>query len=310
MKSHEETSKADFLRSIARMYYVLGMNQQQIAQKLNIGRSSVARFLAEARDSGIVEIKINGISNSSRELELEDALRSRYKLRDVIVAKHNLLQNFCVVAASYIQSILPYSGIISIGGGTTLHAIGQHLKESAVYNDLQCVQSTGIFSEAVPSTAVVQIWASNLGASPVYLSVPGIVANPEIRKILLQDPMFLQAQQILKNADMCLFGIGTVPQLMEHDQAFSTVRPYEDKIKNNCVGDICFHFYDENGDFCLPEVSDCVFGLSQIDFLRIPVRIAAAIGEEKVPAIRGALTGRLLNVLLTDAPTAQMLLDS
>lgn len=309
MNATDLNSKADFLRSIARMYYNLGLNQNQIAQRFQIGRSSVARFLAEARECGIVEIKIADDSDATRDTEMEIALRNRYKLRDAIVARNTNSQNYFAESAAYIQSILPYSGIIAIGGGTTLHSIGTYLKTSTMYSGLQCIQSTGIHSEAVPSTAVVQTWASNLGAQPVYLSVPGIVASPEMRSLLLQDSMFLNGLEIMRQADLCFFGIGSISQLLSASRSNPLVMAHEQKIQQECVGDIYFHFYNEKGDFCLPEVSNFVLGLSQMDFLRIPIRVASAVGKAKVEAIRAALVGRLANILLTDSNTAMYLLN-
>lgn len=308
LPTKEVTSKVDLLCSVSRMYYTLGMNQQAIAQKLNISRSSVARFLSEAREYGIVEIKVKGIDDSTRNAKIEDALRTKYKMKEVVVVANVSQRVFLEVSAAYLMSILPYDGIVAIGGGATLYSIMQHLRPAGPRNKLMCMQATGVLSEAVPSTAVVQSCAENLSAIPSYINLPGIVSDTGIRQQLIRESMFDMHYKSLKKADICICGVGETDQFMEKNIGSSVLNPYWDKIKNNCVGDVCFHLFDKNGDFCMPEISECVCGLSIEDFLKIPVRIAAATGENKVAAIRAALTGRLINILLTDIKTAQGLI--
>ena len=56
------------LLAAARLYYLQGRSQAEVAQALGTSRSNVSRMLAEAQRQGIVEIKINdpgGRSSSS-----------------------------------------------------------------------------------------------------------------------------------------------------------------------------------------------------------------------------------------------------
>ncbi len=52
-----------------------------------------------------------------------------------------------------------------------------------------------------------------------------------------------------------------------------------------------------------------VLGIELPAFLAIPRRVAVAGGPEKVPAIRAALAGGLVNVLVSDEDTARALLE-
>lgn len=74
-----------FLEQIARMYYILDLNQQQIAEQLGIGRSSVARFLNEARKKGVVHFQIDSDSDSYRCQPLERKLLKKTQLKDCVV---------------------------------------------------------------------------------------------------------------------------------------------------------------------------------------------------------------------------------
>ena len=50
-------------------------------------------------------------------------------------------------------------------------------------------------------------------------------------------------------------------------------------------------------------------GITIEDLLNTPIRIGIAYGLEKVKAIRGAIKGKLINVLITDDKTAKEVLE-
>ena len=62
----------------ARMYFLDGRSQDEVAKALGTSRSNVSRMLTAARAQGIVEIRVH--DQTSREKELENALRERFAL--------------------------------------------------------------------------------------------------------------------------------------------------------------------------------------------------------------------------------------
>src|SRR4029079_11007204 len=72
------------LVAAARLYYLQGRSQAEVAEQLRTSRSNVSRMLTEAQKLGIVEIRVN--DPTGREYELEDELKATFGLRDVRVA--------------------------------------------------------------------------------------------------------------------------------------------------------------------------------------------------------------------------------
>ncbi len=107
-KSVEKVTKREFLERVARMYYILDMNQKEIAEQMGIGRSSVGRFLNEARDQGIVQIQIGTNIQKSRRTDLESIVSDKFKLKDTVIAKRNPGNTFETTVAEYLDSILPF----------------------------------------------------------------------------------------------------------------------------------------------------------------------------------------------------------
>ena len=74
------------------------------------------------------------------------------------------------------------------------------------------------------------------------------------------------------------------------------------------VGDICLHYYDKNGQPVLTDDEDPVIGMALDKVKKCPNVVALAGGTDKVAAIKGALNGGYIDVLITDYPTARMLI--
>ena len=73
----------EVLSRIAWMYFIQGMNQEEIGRRLGYSRTTITRLIARAREEGIVEIRINSEYRSCFEMEL--ALEEQLGLRDAIV---------------------------------------------------------------------------------------------------------------------------------------------------------------------------------------------------------------------------------
>jgi DNA-binding transcriptional regulator LsrR (DeoR family) len=73
------------------------------------------------------------------------------------------------------------------------------------------------------------------------------------------------------------------------------------------VGDVCFRFFDEHGALVKSEIDQRVVGIGPAQLLGVPRRIGVAGGRRKQAAIRAALAGGWVNVLITDLDTARRL---
>jgi DNA-binding transcriptional regulator LsrR (DeoR family) len=79
--------------------------------------------------------------------------------------------------------------------------------------------------------------------------------------------------------------------------------------KKGAVGDIGLRFYDPCGKPIDDEINDRIIGLDLDQYRKIKRVIGIAGGQEKIEAIRAALRGKLVDVLITDDQTARKLLE-
>ena len=68
----KEQNEQELMSVVSYLYYYADMNQSDIADRLFLSRSTVSRLLKKARQSGVVELKIN--EPWQRDLSMEDAV--------------------------------------------------------------------------------------------------------------------------------------------------------------------------------------------------------------------------------------------
>jgi DNA-binding transcriptional regulator LsrR (DeoR family) len=128
--------------------------------------------------------------------------------------------------------------------------------------------------------------------------------------ILLQDRYVREAMELFKQVTIALVGIGTVEPsglLASSGNIFSS-EELAMLREAGAVGDICLRFFDASGQPVETPLNERVIGMNLEQLRQVKRAVGIAGGKQKLCAIRGALQGRLINVLITDHLTAQQLL--
>ena len=110
--------------------------------------------------------------------------------------------------------------------------------------------------------------------------------------------------------DVAIVGIGELEpsQLLKNSGNYYNETMLELLAERGAVGDICLHYYDAEGRPVLSREEDPVIGMELEQTRACPHVVALAGGVEKSNAIRGALQGKYIDVLITDYPTARSLI--
>ncbi|NEM92042.1 MarR family transcriptional regulator [Galbitalea soli] len=305
------------LTKIARMYHEQGLRQPEIASRLHVSQSRVSRILKEAERIGVVRTVV--VPPAGVYSELEDAVRDRYGLADVVVADSASDEDDSVLAAlggagaAYLETTLTGSDRVGISSwSSTLLATVDAMAPSTTRTAEKIVQvigGVGNPSVQVKATHLADRLARVTGASPTYLPVPGIVANRLVRDSLLGDGYVAEIAAEWSTLTVVLVGIGSLepsPLLVDSGNAVSLAD--QDALRAaGAVGDVCLRFFDATGRLVDTDLTDRVLGISSAGLLGIPRRVGFAGGRRKHEAIRAALLGGWLNVLVTDLATARYL---
>jgi DNA-binding transcriptional regulator LsrR (DeoR family) len=300
----------------ARMYFLDGRSQDDVARALGTSRSNVSRMLTAARAQGIVEIRVH--DQTSREKDLEQALRERFELSHVRVAAFrpgvDALAAAGDLAAQWLDESLRDGHVLGLSWGTSLQAMVESFSVDQP-RSVEVVPLVGGLSTAdslVAGQELVRELAGRLGATYRYLHAPALLRSETARNALLAEPAVADVLQRAQTADIAMVGIGTVGTGSSREmldglglsaserKAFLAARP---------VGDTCCRFFDAAGRAIRGVVHDRVLAVELDDLRRIPTVIGVATGVEKAPGVLGALRGELVDGLITDASLALALLS-
>lgn len=310
-----DNAKQELSVEVARLYYQSDYSQQQIASQLGISRPTISRLLKYAKEKGYVTINI--IDPFADLDKLAYQLKEKYGLSDVRIVLSpkddyaSIIKYISQQAAEYLEETVKNGDIIGVSAGTTMHEVAKRVTPKNV-KGVEVVQLQGSITHSevnIYGSETVSILAETFHAVPRYLPLPVIFDNSNIKQMVEKDSHIKNILEMGIQANVAIFTVGIV-----EDRALLFRSGYLSEtekmiLKKKSVGDICSHFFDENGGICNEEIANRTIAIS-LDALKEKEKsILVAGGENKVKGIKGALKGKIANVLITDQYTAKRLLE-
>jgi len=306
------------LTKVARMYHERGMRQPQIAAQLHISQPRVSRLLRQAVAVGIVRTAV--ITPRGVHADLEERVERRFGLDEAVVADTEglsdetaVLQALGSAAAVYLETTLTGGERIGISSwSSTLLATVDAMHPRSVQVAERVVQLLGGVGNSTVQTQASRLTgrlAQLTRAEAGYLMAPGLLASGEMRQVLVTEPNIASVLDAYQGLTMALVGVGSLepsPLLRESGNALA-VDDQERLRALGAVGDVCTRFFDAEGRPIVSDLDERVLGIDPDTLRAIPRRVGVAGGVRKWGAIRAALVGGWLSVLITDLHTAQWL---
>nr|WP_239579311.1 sugar-binding domain-containing protein [Microlunatus panaciterrae] len=298
------------------MYHEQGIRQAEIAAALHISQARVSRLLKKAGEVGIVRTIV--VMSQGVHTDLEEALEKKYGLLEAVVVDVEgdddlILHGLGSAGATYLETTLTGGERVGISSWSeTLLSIVDRMrpfKTPGADSVIQLVGGVGVSSVQSQATKLVTQLAALIGANPTFVPAPGLVGSQSIRDSLLNDPAMGQVAREWANLTVALVGIGSLrpsPMLKDSGNAIAQ-DDQEALLRAGAVGDVCTRFFTADGKLLESDLDSRIVGISAEDFRAIPRRIGLAGGERKHQAIRAAVTGGWVNVLVTDVGTARAL---
>ena len=308
--------KRDLLIKIAKMYYMGGMSQEEIAKTVHVSRPTVSRLLKSCLNEGIVQIRIDDIS--SHGIELGHGIEEKYRIRKALVAPsgrnpEESKQNVGAAAALYLESILESNLLLGINWGTTLGYTVKNVRHNSLIKTdvIQLVGGMGNKTKDTDANSLVLSLAGALNGDSYLLQAPFMVKSKVLKELLMDEPHIKEHFEWAKRADIALIGLGsTKPEQSAHFRSgHITLEDSNSLRQSGAVGDICGAYIDGDGSLCRTDLMDKTIAISPDDLQKIPTVICVACGEEKIDIIKGALKGGYINVLITDRQSALSILS-
>ncbi len=255
------------IAEVARMYYIEGMSQLEIANILFFSKAKVSRALRIAREEHIVEFQIN--YPLKRSIKLETELKRRFRLKEALVVT-DLYENqntdisikrIGEMAASYLDETLKDGDSVGIAWGRTMYQTVRQLKPSSPRR-IQVLQLMGNsmddYQMDIDVTTLTERMAQTFQGTATRLYAPMYVNSDIVRKELLKEPLIRRTMEKIRTVDYALTGIADVS--LEYPKntwaGYLTERKKRELKHKGAVGYLCGYFLDKDGNKLSDPIND------------------------------------------------------
>jgi DNA-binding transcriptional regulator LsrR (DeoR family) len=295
------------------LYFVAGLTQAQIGKKLGINRIRVNRLLAQAREQGMVQIRITGRLADC--IELENKITERFALDQAIIVPTppdaSLVRHVIGAAAGNALAERLKDGMsVGVGWGRTLRLS----LRSVPRRPLRRVSVVSLMGGLTRGAAVnphetASHLADLIDAQCFYIAAPALCDSEATRDLLAQQPMIKDVFERLRKVDLVLVSAGGLAaDSTIHQVDLISAADGRSLKKAGAVGDLCAHWLDVDGRLVDHPLNQRAVALAPFDLKSVPCVIMASGGADKVEILHGVLKGQMVDILITDEVTASGIL--
>jgi dihydroxyacetone kinase-like protein len=304
----------DALAWAAWLYYAESFTQNDVALALGVSRASVANYLAEARRRGLVKIEI--APHLLETVTESRALAERFGLDGAMITpaaedSETLRRRLGAAAAVALVPLLGPDVTLGVSWGRTMLEMARALPERDLPT-LRVMQVTGSFlaeAENSPEVCAARI-AGRLGALCQNFHAPAVLSTPAVRDALLAEESLRRHGERVKRCDIVVFGVGPLnsPDVWA-ESGFLPKPAMRAYIDAGAVCELLGRFIGADGSEIAGPLTGRQIGMELADLKAIGMRLLAAGGKDRLPAIRAALAGGYATHFVTDSRTARRLME-
>ena len=305
-----------FISEVCWHYYVNGMTQAQVARLLGVSRLRVNQAIQRAKALGMVKVRIE--SPFLTRIELQEKVRDRLGIAKVLVAParredYDYHMPAGAALADYLVERLRNRTwkTIGVSWGMTLQSAIDRLPR-LYHPELEIVSMIGGTNTGASFNAfgIASGFAERFSARYSLLAAPIFLSQGVDRGVFLAQESFEAHFRKCETLDVAVLVAGDVSP---RSYLISTGLPREispaDLLAAGAVGDLLGRFLDRDGrDVDLPALRQRTIGVDLATLARIPEKVLAAAGGHKVAVIRAVAKRGLIDTLVTDDTTAELLL--
>ena len=306
-----------FLAQVAWAYYVEGLTQERVADKLGVTRLRVNKAISDAHKRGLVRITFNTAFAACAELEA--ALRARFALKQAYVAPAPIeTRDIQTIVGAALGNLLsevladPKVRLFGMSWGGTLN-IATRFVAAMERPDLEVISVMGGLTQGsdLNSFEITTRLADLMGAQHSYFTAPLYAGSRESRDTIMQLDVFRDVLEKLRSVDAMAMAAGDLSKrsLLMRDGLPGDVT-MEELIAMGGVGDVLGTVIDKDGRALDHPINERVIGIGLDDLTRIPNVILAAGGAHKVAVNRAILARGVVDTFVTDEATARALLET
>lgn len=305
-----------FISEVCWHYYVNEMTQAQVASLLGVTRLRVNQAIQKAKALGMVKVQIE--SPFLVRLELQERLQAELGISKVLVApaRRDDYDYHVPVGAALADLMTERLRTgewrrVGVSWGVTLQSAIDRLPRLSC-PDLEIVSMIGGTTVGASFNAfgIASGFAERLSARYSLFAAPIFLSEGVTRDVFLRQQSFSEHMRKCEQIDAAVMVVGDISP---RSYLVSTGLPPEIQpstlIEAGAVGDLLGHFLDRDGVDVCPELAERTIGVDLETVALVPEKILAGAGPHKVPIIRAVARRGLVDTLVTDDVTGELLLS-
>lgn len=303
------------MTSVARMYYLDGLGQSEVANICGVSRSTVSRLLTTARERGIVRISVDDFDPQDRDLERR--LVERLGLRQAIVVREmggtptSIRRAVGYFAAPILAEWIGERRLVGLAGGRTLGELVHNIAprtRSAGPAFVQLMGTIGSSPGRIDASELSRTLARRFQGTFLTLNAPAFAQSQRARDLFLSHDEIQSIWNAFASLDLALVGVGSLEESAIIERGVLKLETYAELRAAGAVGEICGRFFDDRGRECESDVRGRVVSIG-LDALRECNDVAAVVsGTSRTHALRAAIRGGLVTSVVIDQAGANSLL--
>ena len=313
-RSSGQVSGDEIVVEAAWLYYHEGLNQTEIAERLEVSRATVVNYLQEAREKGYIRITLApDVFTSHRHAH---ALRDKFGLKGAFVVPDGngdalaRLRRVARGAAEWLPELISPGDRLGVAWGRTIFEVAEALLSSPI-PDVEVVQLVG--SMATPYGFTSEICsahlAQGLGAKCINLHAPAVLTQASLAAQLRSEPILARQLEALNNCNKSLFAAGSV-SAESHivGSGIASIEELQTYIDRGAVGVLCGRFIDAEGHSVSGLLDDRMIGVVPERLVGLEMGMLVSEGTEKAEAMLAVLRGGYATHMVTNAATAKAII--
>lgn len=302
-----DTERMKKLVSVAKMYYEDNMNQSEIAKVIGVSRPLVSILLSEAKDLGIVEIKIN--SPFEMDNNIMRVLCKTYNIKGgslINGVNSKSVTEKMIVKTSYdfIRKTVNHGDYVGISWGNMIGDVLEFMESQddkfVIGGDVcSLVGNSATANKNYHTDELCRAFGQATGCEPHFALAPAFYETKEDLISLSNLDFFNKIQQSWDKVNFAIVNIENHPSVPD----LATASRFGTKIKD-AVGHMASYYYNKDGDIIESE-NDVVFRIPLEQLKKAEVVMGICRCNVTVDNLIGALKTGIVTHIFVEQQIAQ-----
>ncbi len=304
------------LHKILKYYYIDNITQKEIADKLNISRIKVIRYINYAKENGLIEIKLNIPLKDS--FELENMMETAFNLRECRIvpsfSNENEIYKYAgAELTDLLKRLLKKDMYVGVSWSQSFRNVIEYTNpvKKMPLNVVPIIGGLELDGTVTNSNTIAHIFTEKAGGVNYTINIPAVFDSMEAKDIIENEWHTKKIKELAAKIDLVITGVGDMSiggTIFKSGYFKPTEKDYLDSLKIAAI--INLNFIDAKGEEVKTEIDKRIIKIFPLErFKKLNNVIGIAFGEDKAEPIKAALSGRILKYLITDENTAKKLLE-